>query len=136
MEPQAVASQQFEADPASAGAARRFVARTLRAWGYPDALIDQAVLLANELATNAVLHARTHFELRVLRYEECLRVEVFDTNSRLPTAALVPEDSTSGRGLLLVQTVASCWGVETSGDGKVVWAELDRRPASLRLAGP
>ena len=71
-----------------------------------------------------MLHARTHFELRLLAYEECLRIEVFDLNSRLPIAGLVPDDATSGRGLLLVQALASSWGVETHGVGKIVGAEL------------
>jgi len=82
------------------------------------------VLLADELATNAILHGRTDFEVRVRKIGEVVRVEVLDGNTRAPVAALVPEDATTGRGLLMVQSLASRWGIESVDDGKAVWFEL------------
>lgn len=35
------------------------------------------------------------------------------------------ESATTGRGLLLVDALATHWGVESRGDGKAVWCEFD-----------
>jgi anti-sigma regulatory factor (Ser/Thr protein kinase) len=105
--------------------ARRFVERTLRLWEVDDTFVDEAVLLASELMSNAVLHARTDVRVTVLAHEDgSLRVEVADENSRLPLTAAPPEDAQSGRGLWLVETLASSWGVERTGEGKTIWFEL------------
>ncbi|MEU0998822.1 hypothetical protein [Streptomyces olivaceus] len=53
----------FPPDPASASAARDFVLGALP--GTASHLADTARLLAGGLATNAVLHARTEFEVAV-----------------------------------------------------------------------
>jgi anti-sigma regulatory factor (Ser/Thr protein kinase) len=56
------ASAAYEAEPAAAGAARRFVRETLRSWQLADRtsrLVDDAVLLTSELVTNAIVHAGT-----------------------------------------------------------------------------
>lgn len=104
-------------------AARAFVRSLLAAWGLKDH-IDDAVLITSELVTNAVLHARTGIELRVLWAGSSVRLEVYDENSRLPILAGVDPAATSGRGLAVVSSVAGSWGMELEGDGKVVWAEL------------
>jgi anti-sigma regulatory factor (Ser/Thr protein kinase) len=116
------ASRVFEPYPVEVSAARRFVAGTLERWHIRA---DEVALLVSELATNAVLHARSDFEVSVCRLPSGVRVEVFDRNTRLPTPAIVPADAYSGRGLLLVQTLASAWGVESRSDeGKIIWFEV------------
>lgn len=114
----------FESDPALVRLVRSFVARTLRQWEL-DTLVNDAQLLASELASNAVLHARTEIRL-TLRSDGAgwLRVEVQDHNSRMPTQLAFTDDATSGRGLAIVERVAASWGVARDGDGKTVWAEL------------
>jgi anti-sigma regulatory factor (Ser/Thr protein kinase) len=88
-------------------------------------LIDLAVLLANEIVTNAVLHARTSFTLAaVVSQNEVLRVIVKDDNPRLPQVALAPTDAASGRGLMMVQALADHWGIDSDETGKRVWFEL------------
>ncbi len=106
-------------------AARHFVARSLAGWG----LINHDVaLLVSELATNAVLHARSEFEVCVAAVAERIRVEVSDFNSRLPTMVTVPADAYSGRGLMLLQALAGSWGVEThANEGKTIWFEVPTR---------
>lgn len=116
------AERTFEPRPEAVTAARRFVAQTLAGWhvGHPD-----VALLVSELATNAVLHARSDFEVSVEARDDRLRVGVFDRNPRLPTPANVPPDAYSGRGLMIVQGLADAWGVEThAGAGKTIWFEL------------
>lgn len=114
---------EFESNPAMVGAARSFVRDRLSAWDVTDTG-DSAVLIASELVTNAVLHARTSVTLRVEAQGPTVRIEVFDENPRLPVMAPCPTNATSGRGLALVTALATAWGMENRRDGKVVWAEV------------
>lgn len=113
-------------EPSSVPAARAFVCRTLEDWGM-TAVCDAAEMLVSELATNAVLHARTAFEVEVSRAGDAVRVCVRDASTASPRTRRYGADSTTGRGLRLVDTLATCWGVEQQADGKVVWFEV---PAS------
>jgi anti-sigma regulatory factor (Ser/Thr protein kinase) len=108
----------------SAGAARRFLRHKLEELHVPEPPAEATVLLTNELISNAVLHARTDMELRLSRSDQRVRVEVHDGNTRQPSAAVPPQDATSGRGLLLVEALADRWGIEGTTNGKVVWFEL------------
>jgi anti-sigma regulatory factor (Ser/Thr protein kinase) len=101
--------------------ARRFVASSLAAG---DEVGELAVLLVSELASNAVLHARTPFELVVDTDPERVRVEVHDGNPTLPTLKDYVAESVTGRGLHMVANSANSWGFEAVGHGKMVWFEL------------
>ncbi|MGI8750887.1 MAG: ATP-binding protein [Acidimicrobiales bacterium] len=116
------ATRSFEPEAEQVLAARHFVASSLARWGLinPD-----VALLVSELATNAVLHARSEFEVCVAAVAERIRVEVSDFNSRLPTMVTVPADAYSGRGLMLLQALAGSWGVEShANEGKTIWFEV------------
>jgi anti-sigma regulatory factor (Ser/Thr protein kinase) len=120
------ASEEFEPDPREVYGARRFVTKSLRTWGFDP---GDVTLMVSELATNAVLHARSPFRVTLIQRGCRLRVEVFDDNSRLPTFALVPADANSGRGLTLIQALAGAWGVETHVEtGKTIWFEVGISP--------
>jgi GAF domain-containing protein len=103
--------------------ARRFVADTLRRWGYAE-LSDDIGLAATELVTNGLLHAGPPLRL-VLRTinAHAVRIEVHDPSRVAPVRAR-RSDGMTGRGLALVEALASRWGVEPTATGKVVWAEL------------
>lgn len=117
------ASRTFSPDPGEVFSARHFVAWALEKW---DLECEDLPLLVSELATNAVLHARSDFEVTVVRSATRLRVEVFDQNTRLPTFAVAPADAYSGRGLMLLRELATAWGVESHSDsGKTIWFELE-----------
>ena len=113
---------QLPPEPTSAGMARRFVASSLRAG---DEVAELAVLLVSELASNAVLHARTPFELVVEDDGRRLRVEVHDDSPALPTLKDYVAESITGRGLHMVAASADNWGFEARDRGKYVWFELD-----------
>ena len=113
---------QLSPEPTSAGMARRFVASSLVAG---DEVAELAVLLVSELASNAVLHARTPFELVVEDDGRRLRVEVHDDSSALPTLKDYVAESITGRGLHMVAASADNWGFEALDGGKCVWFELD-----------
>jgi anti-sigma regulatory factor (Ser/Thr protein kinase) len=108
---------------ASVPAARHFVGRTLDTWNCGD-VSAVAMLLASELVTNAVLHARSKAYLRMQLIGNCLRVEVHDGTRQLPTPRSFDPHAESGRGLMLVDTYSSGWGTQAAGDGKVVWFEV------------
>jgi len=116
----------LEADTSSAGKARRFVDEVLSRWRCGD-LLDDVQLLVSELVTNAVIHAGSEVEIAVRLLVDSVRIEVVD---RAPDARLRPsspaDGDESGRGLLLVETLASAWGVEPLGGGKAVWFEVPR----------
>lgn len=87
------------------------------------------MLCLSEIVTNAIRHAGGMLDLRVSADGPTVRVEVEDA-AEGPVAVANPEPTdTSGRGLLIVDTVASRWGASgASGRGKVVWFEVDRPP--------
>lgn len=114
----------YPAVTASVREARRFVEAELAARGRPD-LSDDAGLVLSELAANAVLHARTPFEV-VLSWQDRqrVRVDVIDGSPSMPVLATALQTSMTGRGMVLVAALASRWGSERTGSGKCVWFEL------------
>ena len=89
---------------------------------------QDAVLLVSELVTNAVRHQGTAggIEMAIAVAGGRVRVEVLDPGNGFPKPSVSepPPDSLGGRGLLIVDRVASRWGV-SSGPSRV-WFELDR----------
>ena len=119
----------LESRPDLVRAARQFVRQVLSNWELHE-FVDDAVLVASELVSNAVLHARTALRLTVSSEGlGAVRIEVFDENPRMPTPAATPLHATSGRGLLSVSALATAWGTEDRGEGKAVWARLGRDSA-------
>lgn len=109
----------FEPTARAAVEARRFVRRLVPAGDRADL----AALLVSELVTNGVRHARTRLLLRV-RPGEPLRVEVRDDLPVPPIRAVPGAEDGSGRGLQILEALATRWGVEVDEDGKTVWFEL------------
>lgn len=118
----------FPPDERSVAEARRFVRRELEAWGAA-VLVDSAVLMTSELVTNAVIHAGTPVEVRLLLDVSRLRIEVQDLHPLRtldPTLTRPVDESEHGRGLLITRAVASSWGVVYTDTAKQVWVEIDR----------
>jgi hypothetical protein len=121
-------SASFPAERDSPGRARRLVIEAMRGWGDRDALVDEVALVLSELASNAVIHARSPFTITLRTQDSTVHIAVEDgllapTNGR--DGALVAR---TGHGLDVIEALAERWGVEATPAGKVVWAEL-------RLAG-
>lgn len=87
---------------------------------------DDASLLLSELLANVALHARTSCSVKVSATPDRLRVEVEDRSPVLPRVQHFAIDTTTGRGLQLVDRVAESWGAEPTTRGKQVWFCLDR----------
>ncbi|MFF0067233.1 ATP-binding protein [Streptomyces sp. NPDC005279] len=125
-------TQRFSATRRGARLARHLAAHQLDGWGvlYGSDLSDSAAVIVAELTANAVTHARVpgrDFELRLTLAPKTLRIEVSDARAdREPDPRPTP-DLETGRGLLLVDAVATTWGVADRDIGKTVWAELALR---------
>jgi anti-sigma regulatory factor (Ser/Thr protein kinase) len=114
---------ELEARPQSAADARRAVASLLGASDL-DELVDTAVLLTSEVVTNAILHARSNVVVIIVVTPPIVRVEVSDDAERYPEMRRADEEATSGRGMTLVDALASAWGVQPANGGKCVWFEV------------
>lgn len=95
----------------------------------PVPVLDEAVLLVSELATNAIMHTASGdggtFGVAIRRFVSSVHVEVRDSgSSRAPVA--LPQDTMSeeGRGLGLVDLVADNWGHSGNANGRSVYFEL------------
>ncbi|MFB4424600.1 SpoIIE family protein phosphatase [Streptomyces sp. QL37] len=141
-DPRPVARTSLPGIPQASAAARRFVRAALAEWtglGLPSAaefgerLTDDALTVASELVTNAVVHAGTTVEL-LLRLEDsaghepaALVLEVTDhhpARSVRDDRAERPDPAEYGRGLQLVATLAESWGITYRTGLKTVWARL------------
>ena len=117
--------------PRSVASARAVVREAVRGWPH---LQDSAALLVTELATNAVLHARSSFLVEVLVGPDAVRIAVSDTSTVLPTRKRHGVEAGTGRGLGLVALLSSDAGSERRAAGayrKTVWCELPLDPAAL-----
>ena len=121
----------FEAidDGAQLSRVRAFVAEELEALGRAQ-LIDDAVLVASELASNALLHAGGIAGVSVTERGEAMRIEVHDRTRVPPVMARQSVEAMTGRGLRLVASLSKDWGAEPTDGGKVVWADLSEAHSS------
>lgn len=109
--------------PASIASVRRFAVQACRASGH-DELTDIVALLVSEVATNALVHAEGDVQVRVVTRGDLLRVEVADESPLMPQPRAAGPMEEGGRGLALVESLATAWGVTPTDGGKVVWFEL------------
>ena len=106
-------------------------------------LVDTAILLASELCENAVLHAGTEFEVTVTVSEDEVVVAVGDRGAGpLELHLAQPRQrygraATHGRGLSLVERLATAWGTRHDSDGRhTVWFSLARRHRPAQAPAP
>jgi len=116
-------------DGAQLSRVRAFVAEELRALERAG-LIDDAVLVASELASNALLHANGIVTVSVTESGECVRISVQDRTRVPPVMARQSVEAMTGRGLRLVASLSKEWGAEPTEVGKAVWADLSESHAS------
>ncbi|WP_235030682.1 ATP-binding protein [Nonomuraea solani] len=108
--------------------------------GRDHPLYDDVVLLTSELATNAILHTRSgaggSFTVTVISSETAVRVLVTDAGSDGPPCVCrTSPQSTSGRGLPLIEALSHRWGFTRQDGSTTVWFELlqERVPAGAAL---
>jgi anti-sigma regulatory factor (Ser/Thr protein kinase) len=114
--------------PAAAAEARRQVQAAIRTWDVPVDP-DVAVLLTSELVTNALRHEVTGIVVLAITCSwGQLRVDVHDTSRALPMLVDAPVDAETGRGLMLVTSLAAEWGFYRTPAGKAVYFTLAFEP--------
>jgi len=84
---------------------------------------EDVVLVASELASNVVDHARTPFELTASLTATALRLDVTDGSTDPPILQPHDVNAVRGRGLQMVQAVAS-WTYRIDPDGKTITATI------------
>lgn len=93
-------------------------------------ILDDITLIVSELVSNAVQHGKPDIVLRMQVVPLAVDVSVLDHGPGVPPGRVVVADTAaiSGRGLSIVERLASDWGVDELGGefvGKSVWARLN-----------
>jgi anti-sigma regulatory factor (Ser/Thr protein kinase) len=92
----------------------------------PIGIVEVAELLVSELVTNAIVHGSGDSTLLLDIRDDHVHVEVHDSDTTLDLEPLPIEPSRErGRGLAIVDALASSWGVQPRRDGKATWFDLD-----------
>jgi anti-sigma regulatory factor (Ser/Thr protein kinase) len=127
-----MATEVFAGKPASVPEMRRWLYRELA--GHPAG--DEAILLADELAANAVRHTEGDYSVLVRWDEESVVITVADEGATEGRPTFLPcprphadidefaDPAESGRGLLLVRALSSRWGITETERGFEVWFEV------------
>ncbi|UDY25233.1 ATP-binding protein [Nocardioides sp. Kera G14] len=121
-----MSSAHYPETPASVGAARAFIARTLV--HVPDEIRERALLLTSELATNAIRHAHSPFTVTATMTPDEVHIAVSDTRGGVPVPRRSEATETSGRGLMIVNAFADRWGTDIRHDCTTVWFVLALAP--------
>ncbi len=134
-EPNRQLRQTLQPRPRAAGEARRTVTDALSRWGLAW-LAESTALIVSELVTNAITHAHSVTILDLELTDHWLQVSVTDTSRALPQLRTPEPVAEHGRGVYLINLLATRWGVEHLASGKRIWAQLDLSgddaPAAIR----
>ena len=84
--------------------------------------------MTSEVVANALLYATRPLTFGVNCGSDVVHVEVGDGNRQHPVLSTADGSAEGGRGLLLVNALASAWGVTDTPAGKLVWFEVDAQP--------
>lgn len=124
-----VCTLRVPADPSAVGRVRKEIVADLSDRDLPEELVGEAEIVASELLTNAVRHARPLSD-GTIRVRWKIRGEVVEVEVTDGGGATVPRPAprtvwlSSGRGLRIVRAMAHEWGVTEDRTGNVVWATL------------
>jgi anti-sigma regulatory factor (Ser/Thr protein kinase) len=124
LDPWAVSSTyELPSRPSSARLARRLARGAMG--GCAEPVVETAELLISELVSNAVRHASSSPVMRIDVDSGTVRVAVCDDSQLTPDVRHADLDAEGGRGLLLVEALATSWGWSRTEDGKQVWFTLN-----------
>ncbi|WP_052229734.1 ATP-binding protein [Streptomyces sp. CT34] len=137
----ASASLELRAVLPAARQARTFTRQCLRLWDEGEELIDAAVLIVCELATNAIRHGAAlllaergvghgpdaMITLTLALQPDVLHIEMRDGSAVLPVQRTAGQGDDCGRGLMIIAALAESWTAgRDPGGGKWVRARLPR----------
>ncbi|WNE93952.1 ATP-binding protein [Streptomyces luomodiensis] len=122
--------------PESVRAFRKLTKTTARQWALPDDTVEVLTLIVSELVTNVLAHSGSD-EVAVLLVldHENVQLEVKDHGTWQPRHSddTPSEDSTSGRGLQLIQALTTTCGIRHASPdakGTSVWAQISVQDSS------
>lgn len=123
-----VATLPVRHDPASAAVVRHELAADLRRLSIDPACIEDVILVASELVSNAVRHgtpvAARKIDVTWDFEPGGIVIRVEDGSAHQPAVRRTTPQQADGRGLAIVDAIAADWGVERTKRGKRVWARV------------
>lgn len=122
----------LDPDPGALAIARAAL-RDLWPGDAPMQAREEAVLVVNELTSNAIRHVAQPFTVSVAVGRDEVLLAVADPSRSEPVLRAAQASATAGRGMQVVDDLSREWGVRlVHHDGKTVWARLSTgRPASV-----
>jgi anti-sigma regulatory factor (Ser/Thr protein kinase) len=103
---------------------RQWLRDMLRGSGVASEVLSDTLQVVDELVTNSIVHAATPIVVTLEYARDACRCSVRDRCATGPLPRIVERADGTGRGLRLVNAIASAWGVERSAAGTTVWAEI------------
>jgi two-component sensor histidine kinase len=94
-------------------------------WALPEECTERILMIVNELVSNAIDHARTTCDITVQNTRSLVRVLAADDSPSPPRIPPLDVNAARGRGLQMVEALASRWGWTRRRRGKTVWAAVD-----------
>ena len=89
-------------------------------------------LVVSELATNAVVHARTPFTVTLSSAHGSVLLDIRDASIAAPVRSASHVLDLGGRGLMIVDILSQDWGTSTDAHGfKSVWASFPASPSRV-----
>ncbi len=97
---------------------------------------DAVNLMVSELATNALVHASSGFDVDVDRSEIAVTISVTDRGDGTPAMQSPTSSEPHGRGLRIVEALSDDWGTNASDEaGKTVWFQMVFRDVETEAEG-
>ncbi len=90
--------------------------------------VELAVILADEMVTNAVKHGAPPVELWVEQDEEGIMAAVTDSGEGVPVVTAPDSSAERGRGMWIIDQLSDSWGVQEVSSGKRIWSRVDVHP--------
>jgi anti-sigma regulatory factor (Ser/Thr protein kinase) len=110
------------ADVTAPALARHEVRRAMLGFGLCEAQLDDVLLAASELVTNAFEHGERPERMELEYTDGRLTMRVYDVGRKLPELRAPSPAKARSRGLVLVEALSEDWGFERRERGKHVWA--------------
>jgi anti-sigma regulatory factor (Ser/Thr protein kinase) len=114
----------FDSTPSAPAQARRAIGEAIAGRDYGDDLLDDLLLVTSELVSNAVEHAHGSPHVLLRLEDGGLRLCVHDDGGGTPELRPAAPGSPRGRGLRLVDALATAWGTAEDERGRCVWARF------------
>jgi two-component sensor histidine kinase len=119
---------------------RHFVADHLTRWGVRDgdvaySRLHDLLLIVSELVTNAVKYSPGDIDVDLSAHHSRIVVEVTDLSPEPAVRRTVESTEPGGRGLAMVEILASGWGQVQKDQRKTVWAQVSIDPGSVLASG-